>query len=55
MTHVIDNTCIACGICIAECPTDAISEGDIYVIDAQLCIDCADCVEVCPTGSIHEA
>lgn len=55
MAHVIDDTCIACGICMSECPTEAISEGDIYVIDAELCIDCGDCVDVCPTGSIHEA
>ncbi len=55
MAHVINDTCIACGICVGECPTEAISEGDIYVIDADLCIDCGDCVDVCPTGSIEEA
>ena len=35
MAHVISSDCVACGSCIAECPTEAISEGDIYVIDAE--------------------
>lgn len=54
MAHVIDDTCIACGSCMAECPEDAISEGDIYVIDPELCTDCGSCVEVCPTDSISQ-
>lgn len=57
MAHVIEDTCIACGVCEMECPTEAISEGDagIFVIDADVCIDCGDCVGVCPTESIHPA
>ena len=54
MAHVIDDTCIACGVCEMECPTEAISEGDdIFVIDPDICIDCGDCVDICPTGSIR--
>ena len=26
-----------------ECPVEAISEGDIYVIDPELCTDCGAC------------
>jgi NAD-dependent dihydropyrimidine dehydrogenase PreA subunit len=57
MAYVIDDTCIACGACMGECPTDAISEGDgsKYVIDAGTCIDCGACLDACPTDSIHEA
>ncbi|NMA95097.1 MAG: 4Fe-4S binding protein, partial [Clostridiales bacterium] len=33
---------------------DAISEGDIYVIDPDLCTDCGACMDVCPTGSISQ-
>ena len=55
MAYVIDDTCIACGTCIDECPVDAISEGDIYVIDAEVCTDCGACADVCPTESIHPA
>ena len=33
--------CVACGTCIDECPVEAISAGDVYVIDPDKCIDCA--------------
>ena len=39
----------------AECPVECISEGDIYVVDADVCIDCCACEAVCPTDSIVEA
>lgn len=55
MARVINKDCIACGSCVAECPTDAIHEGDIYVIDADACIDCGACEPVCPVDAIHEA
>ncbi len=53
MAYVINDDCTACGTCIDECPVDAISEGDIYVIDAELCTDCGACAEVCPVEAIH--
>jgi len=55
MAYVINEDCIACGTCIDECPVDAISEGDIYVIDPEVCTDCGTCAEVCPTEAIHPA
>lgn len=55
MAYVIDDSCIACGACMAECPTDAISEGDIYTINADTCIDCGACASACPVGSPKEA
>ncbi len=34
MAYVISDECVACGTCAAECPAEAISEGDgKYVID----------------------
>ena len=55
MAYIIDDSCIACGACIAECPVDAISEGDPYVIDADACIDCGACTTGCPVDSPKEA
>ncbi len=51
MAYKINEECIACGACEPECPTEAISAGDIYVIDEDLCIDCAACADVCPVDS----
>ena len=52
MTHVINDTCIACGQCMETCPVEAISEGTPYTIDAEKCIDCGACVSVCPVQAI---
>ncbi len=52
MAYKISDECIACGTCIDECPVEAISEGEIYKIDASLCTDCGSCAEVCPTDAI---
>ncbi len=52
MAYVIGNDCIACGTSIDECPVGAISEGDIYVIDADACTECGSCASVCPNEAI---
>ena len=56
MAYKISDECVACGACAAECPMDAIAEGDgKYEIDADKCVGCGSCVEACPTGAIQEA
>ena len=53
MAYKISDQCISCGACAAECPAEAISEGDgKYVIDADACIDCGTCASACPMGAI---
>jgi len=52
MSHSINEECVACGTCLAECPEEAIAEGDIYVIDTGKCSDCGNCAEVCPTDAV---
>ena len=52
MAYAISDDCISCGACAADCPVEAISEGDgTYVIDAGTCIDCGNCADVCPVGA----
>ena len=53
MAHKITENCIACGTCIDECPVEAISPGDSYVINPDECIDCGACAAVCPSGAIE--
>ncbi len=59
MALIINEECIACGVCVTECPNEAISEGDpIYVINPDLCTECVgfhdspQCIEVCPVDCI---
>ena len=54
MAYVITDNCVACGSCIGESPVGAISEGDIYKIDADQCLDCGTCAGVCPNDAIVE-
>jgi len=52
MAYRITDECIACGSCADECPSEAISEGDIYVIDAEKCTECGTCADQCPVEAI---
>lgn len=56
MAYKIDaDLCISCGACAADCPAEAISEGDsAYVIDADKCIDCGLCASTCPVSAPTE-
>ena len=53
MAYKITDSCVACGTCAGECPVEAISAGDIYVIDPDKCIDCGTCVQVCPHQAVQ--
>lgn len=52
MAYKITDDCISCGACAAECPVEAISEGDTkYEIDADKCLDCGACAGACPVDA----
>jgi ferredoxin len=59
MALLINDDCINCDACPTECPNDAISLQDIYVIDPARCTECVGatgepkCVEVCPVDCIQ--
>ena len=44
--------CIACSICVDECPNEALSVDDVAVVDADLCVDCGACIDACPQNAI---
>jgi len=59
MALMITDECINCDVCVAECPNEAISEGeDIYEIDPDKCTECVghfdepQCRQVCPVDCI---
>ena len=56
MAYKITDACIACGACAAECPMEAIAEGDgKFEIDPEKCVGCGACAGVCPVGAPEEA
>jgi MinD superfamily P-loop ATPase len=61
MVYQIVDSCIACGVCEAECLHGAIhvTGSDSYAIDPRLCqcdgIELLRCREVCPVGAIQPA
>jgi electron transport complex protein RnfB len=53
MTVRIGSACTACGVCLATCPSGALSAqpGRPAIADGA-CTDCLACVEVCPADAI---
>lgn len=48
--YILPDKCQGCGICLRDCPTEAIIGGKrmVHVIDQEKCIKCGTCLEVCP-------
>ena len=49
--NVSAEACTQCGICMEECPVDAVSL-DPYPEFDQKCIDCFNCIRLCPEEAI---
>jgi len=48
--YILPDKCQGCGICLRNCPADAIA-GDkrmVHVIDQEKCIKCGTCLDMCP-------
>lgn len=50
---VISTDCTACGMCIATCPTSALSTSrNAPKTNRSLCNMCYMCIEICPRDAI---
>ncbi len=58
MALIIQEDCTCCDVCVIECPNEAITEDDPYVIDPAKCTECVgaheepQCQVVCPVECI---
>jgi NADH:ubiquinone oxidoreductase subunit F (NADH-binding)/Pyruvate/2-oxoacid:ferredoxin oxidoreductase delta subunit len=55
ITYSINDDCIGCAKCAAECPVEAIS-GDpysVFEINPELCVRCDNCRQVCPFEAVE--
>ena len=52
---VINDDCLSCSTCAANCPADAIDMGDShYEINQDACVQCGTCQANCPADAIDE-
>ena len=54
VAEIIPDKCIACQICIGECPVGAIelSPDGVAVVDPEVCVGCGKCFESCPVDAV---
>jgi len=54
MPWVNEDMCTGCGVCVEECPVDAMSVvGDTARINDEECIRCGRCHDVCPEEAVR--
>lgn len=54
MPWVDEEMCVGCGVCLDECPVEAVAMVDGTArIDEQECIRCGQCHDVCPENAVR--
>jgi len=54
MPWVNEDLCIGCGVCVDDCPVNAISmEDEKAKINMEECIHCGTCHSVCPQDAVR--
>lgn len=54
VAEILPDKCIACQLCIGNCPVGAIelSNEGVAQIDPEVCVGCGKCFEVCPVEAV---
>lgn len=50
--QVDKDICTGCGLCMEECPVEAITLEDEIAVVSDDCIECGICTDICPVGAI---
>lgn len=51
--ELVEPDCIRCGLCLPECPTEALSLPKQLEVSQTLCYGCGRCVPTCPTDALR--
>lgn len=53
--YVDTDYCVACGVCMRNCPVNAltINKGMYAVVNLEKCVGCSKCSKVCPASVIE--
>ena len=53
MAAIVDqDKCTGCGICVDECPVEAINIENDKAVISEDCTDCGTCVDECPNEAL---
>lgn len=50
--NINTDECIGCGVCVDECPQNALSVDGVCEVDEDTCIDCGICIDNCPVEAL---